>query len=366
MNRTIILLVSVLMVSCSRSHSSPKGTQATHPEFTQETATATFAGGCFWCMQPPFEKIAGVKTVFAGYTGGTKPNPAYEEVSAGGTGHMESIQITYDPRQTSYLKLLDVFWKNIDPIDEGGQFVDRGNQYRAAIFFHTPEQRWCAEGSMASLRQSGPFKGKTIVTMILPASTFYKAEDYHQDYYKKNPEDYHRYRNGSGRDPFIAAAWKNSTWSADTININTFSLPDNSILKKMLTSAQYRITQEKGTEPPFHNAYWDNHLPGIYVDAVTGEPLFSSREKFDSGTGWPSFTLPLVAENVVETNHSAVEKGGSEVHSRIGKAHLGDLFNAGPPPTHLRYCIDSASLLFIAANDLETHGYGRFKAIFGK
>ncbi len=366
LNRTTVMVALCLAIFCSGKPMSQTGTQATNPQFSRDAATATFAGGCFWCMQPPFEKIPGVTKVLAGYTGGSKKNPAYEEVSAGGTGHMESIQITYDPKRTSYLALLDVFWKSMDPTDAGGQFVDRGNQYQSAIFYHTLEQRALALATKASLARSGVFGKSEIVTRIVPASTFYEAEEYHQDYYMKNPADYHRYRNGSGRDQFLEKIWKHASWSADTVSVDEFSKPEESVVRKMLSPLAYRVTQEGGTEQPFNNEYWNNHAQGIYVDAVTGEPLFSSLDKFESGTGWPSFTRPLVDGNVVEKNPSGVAKGGTEVHSRLGGSHLGDLFNDGPPPGHLRYCIDSAALRFIAKEDLQREGYGKFRAAFGK
>lgn len=243
MSRATTIVALCMAMFCSGKLMSQTGTQATSPQFSHDVATATFAGGCFWCMQPPFEKIPGVTKVVAGYTGGTKKNPTYEEVSAGVTGHMESIQVTYNPMQTSFLKLLDVFWKSMDPTDAGGQFVDRGNQYRSAIFYHTLEQRDLALATKASLAQSGVFGKSEIATMIVPASTFYAAEEYHQDYYKKNPGDYHRYRNGSGRDPFLEKRWKNGSWRADTVSVNTFSKPEESVLRKMASPLAYHITR---------------------------------------------------------------------------------------------------------------------------
>lgn len=170
---------------------------------------ATFAGGCFWCMVKPFDQYDGVKSVISGYTGGHKEHPTYEEVCSETTGHFEAIQITYDPEVITYQMLLDVFWKQIDPTDEGGQFYDRGHSYKTAIFYHTDEQKNIAEQSKQALEQSGRFQ-KPIVTLILPAKSFYHAEEYHQDFYQKNPAHYNRYRLGSGRDQFISQHWGES------------------------------------------------------------------------------------------------------------------------------------------------------------
>ena len=176
--------------------------------FSNETKTdiATFAGGCFWCMESAFEEIKGVKEVISGYTGGFQENPAYKEVSDGGTGHLEAIQVIYDESAVSYKELLDAFWKNIDPTDSGGQFVDRGSQYQAAIFYHNDQQKILAEESKEDLAKSGRFK-EPVVTKIIKASKFYKAEDYHQDYYKTHSVQYKTYRFFSGRDQFLNKSW---------------------------------------------------------------------------------------------------------------------------------------------------------------
>jgi methionine-S-sulfoxide reductase len=179
-----------------------KGTDAN----TKELKKALFAGGCFWCMEHPYDELPGVISTTPGYTGGHKENPTYKEVSAGTTGHTEAVEVLYDPSRVSYSQLLDVFWRNIDPTAKDRQFVDVGTQYRAAIFYHTDQEKRLAEKSKEELEKSGRFD-KPIVTEILPASTFYPAEEYHQDYYKKNPVGYKFYRYGSGRDQFLKKVW---------------------------------------------------------------------------------------------------------------------------------------------------------------
>ena len=174
----------------------------------EKTELATFAGGCFWCMESPFEKLDGVKSVISGYTAGKKENPTYEEVSAGTTGHTEAVQITYDSSKVSYAKLLEILWRNMDPTDAEGQFVDRGTQYRPGVYFHSPEQKKLAEASKAELQKSKRYK-KPVVAEITQFTKFYPAEDYHQDYYKKNPVRYEYYRFRSGRDQFLKGIWAN-------------------------------------------------------------------------------------------------------------------------------------------------------------
>lgn len=312
---------------------------------------ATFAGGCFWCMVSPFEGMPGIIKVVSGYTGGHKENPTYQEVCSETTGHYEAVQITYESTLFPYEKLLQLYWSQIDPTDPGGQFHDRGSSYRTAIFYHNEEQEEKAQLSKDELEKSGRF-AKPIVTQILPASVFYAAEEYHQGYHKKNPLHYKGYRKGSGREDFIEENWQQKK--------------DAKKLKEELTSLQYEVTQNNGTEPAFNNEFWDHKEEGLYVDIVSGEPLFSSLEKFDSGCGWPSFTKPLHSNQVKEKSDYTHFMVRTEVRSKGGDSHLGHVFNDGPGPKGLRYCINSAALRFIPKADLEKEGYGEYVSVFRK
>lgn len=311
---------------------------------------ATFAGGCFWCMVEPFDERPGIIKVVSGYTGGTVENPTYEQVCSNTTGHREAVQITFDPDIMPYEQLVETFWQQIDPTDPGGQFNDRGESYQTAIFYHNEEQRKIAEASKQALEASGRFSNP-IVTPILPAMPFYEAEEEHQYYYKKQAFHYKLYKKGSGREEFIKQHWAEK--------------PNPETLKKILTPIQYHVTQENGTEPPFKNEYWDHFEEGIYVDIVSGEVLFSSKDKYDAQCGWPSFTKPIDPYHIVEeidTSHGMIR---TEIRSRYGDSHLGHVFPDGPKEHGgLRYCLNSAAMRFIPKHKMAEEGYEQYLYLF--
>ena len=351
----MIALIASLLLACNggstptESKNPSEGSENPKEIFSASQQVATFAGGCFWCVEAPFEDLDGVISVVSGYAGGKEKNPTYGDVAGGKTSHRESVQITFDPEVISYAELVDIFWQTYDPTDVGGSFFDRGTQYESAIFFHNDQQKKVAEESKKRLDQSKRFS-KPVATPLVKFTNFYPAEDYHQDYYKKSSQDYYAYRRGSGRDAFSQKHWPE-------LSAKKYPSPSKGELKKELDELQYEVTMEGATEFAFDNEYNGNKEDGIYVCVVTGAPLFSSKDKYESGSGWPSFTKPIDARVIDKPIDKTLGMMRVEVRSKLGNSHLGHVFYDGPAPTGLRYCMNSAAMKFIPKSQMEAAGY---------
>lgn len=350
------------------------------PNADTHTATAVLANGCFWCVEHDLEPLAGVLDVVSGYTGGTTDDPTYTNHAAG--GHREAVLVTYNPQIITYANLVEHIIKHGDPTDTGGSFYDRGPQYVPAIYYSTADEAAAARAVIAAVDRTGVFDAP-LPLAVLPRATFYPAEDYHQDYAKNNALKYSYYRTASGRTAYIDRVWgaerttftlSNSLSSpvqttAPETTMDTaiqkswenFVKPSEAELREQLSPLAYKVTQEDGTEPAGSHPYDKNYERGIYVDVVSGEPLFSSRDKYDSGTGWPSFVAPITETAVTLHEDRKFFVTRTEVRSAIADSHLGHVFTDGPKDRGgMRYCMNGVALRFVPESAMEAAGYGSF------
>jgi len=312
-----------------------------------------FAGGCFWGVEEYFSRIPGVHDVTAGYANGAKERPTYEEVCSGKTGHAETVHVRYDPNAVSLKTLAEQFFKIINPISVNRQGNDVGSQYRTGMYYVDDADKMILASVMADVQQK---YDKALAVELLPLKNYYLAEAYHQDYLKKNPGGYCHISFDSLKD--LRADKKG------LVDPGKYSKPTDEQLKKILTPEEYNVTQKAGTERAFSGKFWDHKAPGIYVDVATGEPLFSSADKFDSGCGWPSFTKPVEPAVVSEHADNSLGMKRIEVRSRVGDSHLGHVFHDGPKDKGgLRYCINSVAVRFIPYEEMDKQGYGELKRL---
>lgn len=319
------------------------------------------AGGCFWGVEKYFDSIKGVVETDVGYANGNTNNPSYEDVLYRATNHAETVHIVYDPKVVSLPFILEMYYKIIDPILVNQQGNDKGTQYRTGIYYTDSNDEVIARDSLDKLAQN--YAGRKIAIELQPLMNYHKAEEYHQKYLDKNPYGYchigkDKFAQARSASDFYLHSTQNAWQKATQTTPKTYQVSSDEELRQKLTGLQYYVARQNGTEPAFRNEYWDNHKKGIYVDVVTGEPLFSSKDKFDSGSGWPSFTQPIIGTKLQEHTDKSFGMIRTEVRSSEGDTHLGHVFDDGPKDKGgLRYCINSASLRFIPKEDMIKEGY---------
>ncbi len=317
----------------------------------KEQKTIYLAGGCFWGLEAYMERIEGVRDAVSGYANGNTEHPSYEDLVYRNSGHAETVKVSYSPDQISLADLLRYYLRVIDPTSLNKQGNDRGTQYRTGIYYTDEAEKPVIEALLS--KEQEKYK-KPIVTEVLPLRQFYEAEEYHQDYLRKNPNGYCHIDLTKAELPLSETAS-----AAIVIDPARYRRPDNATLKHTLSELQYRVAVENDTERAFTNEYWDNFDKGIYVDVASGEPLFSSSDKFSSGCGWPSFSKPLTEDVVRYSEDQSFGMKRTEVRSRSADIHLGHVFEDGPKELGgLRYCINSASIRFIPYAEMEAEGYG--------
>ena len=327
-----------------------------------------YAGGCFWGVEEFFSRVPGVLDVTSGYANGDTESPTYEEVCSGSTGYAETTHVRYDPAVVDLRSLTELFFTIIDPVSLNRQGNDVGTQYRTGIYYDRVEDRPVLAEVIAEVQKRYTVP---LAVELQPLAHYFPAEDYHQDYLKKNPRGY-CHINFSSLDEFlkkqtgkaVGSSQASTAEEAAFVDPTRYAKPADAELRKILSPQQYTVTQQAGTEAPFSGEYWDHKEKGLYVDVVTGEPLFSSKDKFYSDCGWPSFVKPVapaVVEENMDTSHGMRRV---EVRSRVGDSHLGHVFPDGPKEKGgLRYCINSAAVRFIPYEDMEKEGYGAFKSL---
>lgn len=352
-----LILASIALMSCTGTYTNEKNKNIEIKQSimnTKHIREIYFAGGCFWGTEHFFQQVRGVINTEVGYANGNIENPTYEQVLTHTTGFAETVKVLYDAEQIDLNLLLELYFKTIDPTSINQQGNDKGNQYRTGIYFVNKEDE---ETITKALKDLEKHYIKPIVVENLPLKNFYSAEEYHQDYLDKNPNGYCHIN------PNLFEIARN----ANPISKNKYQRQSKEDLKKYLSEQQYYVTQENGTEKPFENEYWNENREGIYVDITTGEPLFISTDKFDSGCGWPSFSKPIDKNLIDEKLDYSYGMLRTEVRSKTGNAHLGHLFTDGPEEKGgLRYCINSASLKFIPKEEMEKYGYKEYLILLEK